>query len=445
MKKTEKMNTNNDALSSDAAGILFSDAIASVKANAKEAIANEKARADEAEQLVVKAKSDTVDNVLEVKAEGLEKEKNYEATIARLKTEAKEKEKACDRRIAQAKAKIAKIKVEHKEHIKKLKAVTQEAAAQIRSEIEKTIVRQEARVVKTEKLIAKARTRYHESVAEIKAEAHQKEDAYDHQMATTKIEHEEAMSDIKSEHKETIADIKTGHKEAIAQSKAEHEEQVAKLKSETELASGAVSQAIRKMVDSPAVLPGQQSLAALDLCAEDIMQKDVVWANPDDTIQRTLIEMQKYTTDYVLVGDGSTLTGMVSRADLSASISPYLRPAFAKCRRPLDDATLQIKLSLIMSRPVHTIGPQMSLEAVIRNMCRCRSRCLPVVDQQGKVLGLVTEVNIFKSLLKVKNAVETCDSDETSPATTRTSVSSLPHQSLSHKDNENPSPIILAT
>ncbi|GAF88301.1 unnamed protein product, partial [marine sediment metagenome] len=85
------------------------------------------------------------------------------------------------------------------------------------------------------------------------------------------------------------------------------------------------------------------------------------------------------------------------------AVSAYLRPEFAKWRRPLDDATLQIRIKWIMSRSMHIIKPQTLLATIMREMCRHSLLSLPVVDQQGKVLGLVTEADIFEALLKQQN------------------------------------------
>ena len=52
-----------------------------------------------------------------------------------------------------------------------------------------------------------------------------------------------------------------------------------------------------------------------------------------------------------MIGADGVLEGLVSKSDLAGAASPYLRPEFAKWRWPLDDATLQIKVKWIMSRP----------------------------------------------------------------------------------------------
>jgi len=173
-----------------------------------------------------------------------------------------------------------------------------------------------------------------------------------------------------------------------------------------------VSEAIQRMAESPAVLPGESASSAvpenpavgstnisLVVCAKEIMQKDIIWGSGDDSIQQTLTKMQQHNVGYMMVGQNGVLEGIASKSNLTGAISPYLRPIFAKWRRPLDDSTLQIKIKWIMSRPVRTVKPDTSLAAIMENMCQFGQRALPVIDQQGKVQGLVTVFDIFQALL----------------------------------------------
>ena len=131
-----------------------------------------------------------------------------------------------------------------------------------------------------------------------------------------------------------------------------------------------VSETIRKIARSPAVLPGEpvcpattenpalgSTSVSLAIYAKDIMQKDVVWGSSDDTVQQTLTKMQQADAGFMMIGRDEVLEGVVSKSDITAAVSIYLRPVFAKWRRTLDDATLQIKVKWIMSRPVHIIKP----------------------------------------------------------------------------------------
>jgi len=161
----------------------------------------------------------------------------------------------------------------------------------------------------------------------------------------------------------------------------------------------AVSEFIQKMIQSPAVLPGESDQMSLAICAQDIMRKDVVWSSGDDSIQQVLTKMQQAETAYILVGTDERLEGIISKSDITGAVSIYLRPIFAKWRRPVDDATLQIRVKWIMTRPVRTIRPETSLAQIMDNICRFSQRALPVVDQQGKVRGLVTVFDIFQAFL----------------------------------------------
>ena len=163
-------------------------------------------------------------------------------------------------------------------------------------------------------------------------------------------------------------------------------------------ADSKVSETIQKMVQSPAILPGQSVQIPLSKCAKDIMDKKVVWCSLDENVQQALTKMQQNDVGYLLVGTEDALEGIVSRSDITGAISPYLRPIFANWRRPLDDATLQIKLKWIMSKPVHTIRPDAIIITITETFRQFGCRCLPVVNQEEKVEGLITVFDIFNIL-----------------------------------------------
>jgi len=183
------------------------------------------------------------------------------------------------------------------------------------------------------------------------------------------------------------------------------EEKKVEIKAESqEPAAGEVAKSIRQMAQSQSNQPREQSLAGFGLCAKDVMLKEFVWGSPEDSVQQAIRKMQQSDSGYLVVGIDGVLVGIVSNSNITGALSPYLRPIFAKWRRPLDDATLQIRIKWIMSRPVHIVKPKTPLANVMENMCRYGVLCLPVVDQQGKVQGLVTDTDIFKVLLELKSS-----------------------------------------
>ncbi|MGB8225577.1 MAG: CBS domain-containing protein [Sedimentisphaerales bacterium] len=183
-----------------------------------------------------------------------------------------------------------------------------------------------------------------------------------------------------------------------------------------EPAAGPVSETIQKMVQSSAGLPGRTDQISLTVCAKDIMQKEVLWGDADDSVQQALTKMEQAGIGYMIVGKDGLLDGIVSTFDIAATLSVYLKPMFAKWRRPTDDATLQIRLKWIMNRPVHTIKPDTSIKAIMENMCQSDLRCLPVVENNGKVAGLVTVFDIFKALLNTDSGISNADKTSQAPS-----------------------------
>jgi CBS domain-containing protein len=132
------------------------------------------------------------------------------------------------------------------------------------------------------------------------------------------------------------------------------------------------------------------------------MEKDVVWAGPDETVQSVIAKMQQHNVGYVLIGQNGVLEGLVSSSNILGAVSLYLRPMFAQWRRPEDDATLGVKVRWIMSRPVRTVGLDAPLAAIIESLRRCGGRCLPVVDARGAVQGIITVFDILLRLLEAQ-------------------------------------------
>jgi CBS domain-containing protein len=184
----------------------------------------------------------------------------------------------------------------------------------------------------------------------------------------------------------------------------------------TEPAAGPVSETIQRMVKSSTDLPDRTGLISLSMCAKDIMQKEVLWGNADDSVQQAMTKMQQADASYMMVGSNGQLDGIVSTFDLASALSVYLKPMFAKWRRPTDDATLQIRIKWIMTRPVRTIKPDTSLAAIMESMCQSGLRCLPVVEKDGKVVGLVMVFDIFKAMLNTDSGISTAGKTPEAPS-----------------------------
>ena len=176
---------------------------------------------------------------------------------------------------------------------------------------------------------------------------------------------------------------------------------------------GPVSETIERMTQSPAALPGQSVTAAAadktqekgqqklqHIRAKDIMQKDILWGNAEDSVEDALSRMEDAKTYHIMVGRASILQAIVLKADLEAVLSPYLRPEFAKWRRPLDDATLRIKIKWVMHKSPSTVRPDAPLHVIIERMREAGVHVLPVTDDVNTVLGVVTVRDVLGAFLE---------------------------------------------
>ncbi len=136
----------------------------------------------------------------------------------------------------------------------------------------------------------------------------------------------------------------------------------------------------------------------MSLTAHELMSSLVVWVSPEDSVNEALAAMQQHDVGYVMVGEKGILQGLVSKSNVLGALSPYLRPVFAKWRRPADDATMDIKVQWIMSRPVRTVCPEAPLCVVVDQMRQFGGRCLPVAAAGGCVQGLITVFDILRVL-----------------------------------------------
>ena len=93
----------------------------------------------------------------------------------------------------------------------------------------------------------------------------------------------------------------------------------------------------------------------------------------------------------VLDADGK-LVGLVSNRDLlEASLTSVL--AFAPEQRR--GFLRSVEVSEVMSREVETVGPDTPLGVAANRMIRHKIGCLPVVSDDGSMLGLVTETDLL--------------------------------------------------
>ena len=131
-----------------------------------------------------------------------------------------------------------------------------------------------------------------------------------------------------------------------------------------------------------------------------IMVTDVISIRMDEPLKAALdLCTNRGIRHLMVVNDEGALVGILTDRDIRYYLSPRLGTI---SENNSDRATLERRVHTVMARDVVTGTPDMSLGAAARKMLHDRVGCLPVVDGDRRVVGVVTTSDF---LLLMANAV----------------------------------------
>lgn len=124
----------------------------------------------------------------------------------------------------------------------------------------------------------------------------------------------------------------------------------------------------------------------------DVMTHSVVTLYEEDDLENVAEAMEKFRFEHVPVVDGGKLVGLITPRELSAVFSSSLDPT----RRVRDDALRRsVFVRDVMTTNVRTAHPDTPLLDAARLMRDARIGCLPVVDRDGTLVGIVTATDML--------------------------------------------------
>ncbi|MCL4384906.1 MAG: CBS domain-containing protein [Actinobacteria bacterium] len=149
-----------------------------------------------------------------------------------------------------------------------------------------------------------------------------------------------------------------------------------------------------------------------DLRAKDLMTKNVITIKPDITIRELSDVLLKNNISGVpVVDDEGKLIGIVTEADIikeniKVQFPFYFDPLmvsgyvvdFEKYNADIKDY-LNTPVEEIMSRRVKTATPQTPLNEVADIMVYNKVNRVPIVDENKKVVGIITRADIIKTMI----------------------------------------------
>ncbi len=113
-----------------------------------------------------------------------------------------------------------------------------------------------------------------------------------------------------------------------------------------------------------------------------------VWSvAPDDTVFDALEAMAELNIGAVLVLDGDDLVGILSERDYARSVEL------------LERGSKETRVSEIMTAELRTVGSASTVAECMELMTEHRIRHLPVLDDDGRLAGVVSIGDVVKAMI----------------------------------------------
>lgn len=129
---------------------------------------------------------------------------------------------------------------------------------------------------------------------------------------------------------------------------------------------------------------------------QNLMTRDVFTVTMDDTLAHVREVFQTHQFHHLVVVDGQRLVGIVSDRDLLRSLSPFVG---TRAERHEDAFLLRKHVHQIMTRTVVSVNETTPVKQAVALLLHSRVTCLPVVDDQHHLRGIVTWHDMLRYLL----------------------------------------------
>lgn len=145
--------------------------------------------------------------------------------------------------------------------------------------------------------------------------------------------------------------------------------------------------------------------------ARDIMNKDIIKVNPEENV-KALVELllDKKISGVPVVDEDNRVVGIVSESDLiypekSLHIPAFVRildgVIFLESLREFEKELKKMvayKVKDVMVKKVITVNEDTDTEEVVNILLDKRINRVPVVDEEKKLVGMITRSDILKNI-----------------------------------------------
>jgi len=121
--------------------------------------------------------------------------------------------------------------------------------------------------------------------------------------------------------------------------------------------------------------------------AQDIMAKDIICVDMDERLPEIKKILETHEFHHLPVIEEGKLVGIISDRDLLRMISPFVNHVSEQAR---DVDTLNRAAHQVMTRQPIAVKAETSIQEVISWFKRVDISCLPVVDDEYHVIGMIS-------------------------------------------------------
>lgn len=129
-----------------------------------------------------------------------------------------------------------------------------------------------------------------------------------------------------------------------------------------------------------------------------LMSRNLITLDLDDDMGKAKVIFDTTKIHHIMITDGGELVGIITDRDVYKNLSPFIGTSK---ETPKDTVLLQKKVHLIMSRKLITATETTTLNESVLLFHDNHVSCLPVINEQNKLVGIITWRDILK-LLAVK-------------------------------------------
>jgi acetoin utilization protein AcuB len=133
------------------------------------------------------------------------------------------------------------------------------------------------------------------------------------------------------------------------------------------------------------------------MLVKDWMSKQLIVLDVKDSVQEAIVRLREHDINKLPVLDGGNLVGMVTDEDLRR-----FWPSAASNTVEIKDLVymaLNTSVDLIMTKDPITVPFNYTLQETAEVLLKNNISGCPVVDDQGKVLGMITRNDLFKAMI----------------------------------------------